>query len=111
MNSSDLNSCPAGASSMSFPTAHRDLFGLACGMGGHRLTLLILVITLALRQNVKHSAVPIDTGSGLAAANIADDALARSDPFEDRVWHICWAMATDGQHPSLPVGVTDPQDE
>ena len=84
------------------PTPYADL-SVGVRNGRHRLLLLLLVVIVGLRQDMEHSAVPINTGSGLAAVNIADDALGRGNSFEDRIWYIYRAMATDSQHPSLAV--------
>src|SRR2546426_4377335 len=73
------------------PTPYADL-SVGVRNGRHRLLLLLLVVIVGLRQDMEHSAVTINTGSGLAAVNITDDHLRRGNSFEDRIRYIYRAM-------------------
>src|SRR2546425_5095463 len=72
------------------------------------IIITIVVINLAFSQDVKRSSVCIDSAHRFAAVNVADEALRRRDPFENRFRRCSSAMATDCEHPFLAVRVTDP---
>ena len=72
------------------------------------IIIIVVVVDLALSQDVKRSSVCIDSAHRFAAVNVADEALRRRDPFENRFRRCSSAMATDCEHPFLAVRVTDP---